>query len=251
MSHRTITPPARKATRVVLIAALATAFILLVAGFAEGTRRVSTYAEYSMHDQRRAGQLWSGGAAASQWAWAPQPDGSSHIRWGDPTAWPPPNYERFRRVGDWVLLEGYGDDSGAFARQVVTREQAGDINCANPVPIPLDPQGRQHYVKWVIPTSPYCIQSWGYIDYLGTRVDFYHKQVWFPPSGLTCTNAYISNRQCIKQHERWSDNNGNPGGPLVQRHYRDNILAKGIGPGFIIHNWDNGWHADLRYWWAW
>lgn len=213
------------------------------------TPPVPTYDQYSMLNHRSAGQLWTTDGPVTQWAWTPQPDGRTQIRWGDPATWPPPNYEQFTRSGDWVLLEGYGDDTGQFARQVVTRELLGNVDCARPTTLPPDPLGRQRYTRWTIPTQPYCLQAWGHIDYAGTRVDFHHRQVWFPPG--SCRNTYLTDQTCLKQYEVWSDNNGDPGGVLIERHRRDNILAQGIGPGFILHDYRTGWHAELRHHWAW
>lgn len=206
------------------------------------------YGEFSRMFDRAAGQYWADGAVAGQWAWEPQGASVSHVRWGDPTVWPPSSYERFERSGDWVLLNGYGD-STQFLPLHVTQEKIGDVNCQNMTPLP-DIGGKQHYVQWNIPSSAYCLEAWGYLDYQGTQIDFYHKQVWFPPSLPTCNNPYFTGQVCIKQFERYSDNNGNPGGPLIERHWRDHILAKGKGPAYIVHNWDNGWHADGRFYWT-
>lgn len=243
----------RAARRALCVVLVTLALLVLAAGLAQGApRRVTTYDQYAMLNTRHAGQIWADNALASQWAWTPQDSTTSHISWGEPANWPPDNHERFVRVGDWLLLEGFGNNAGVFAPQVVTRETIGDVNCANQRTLPVDPARRQHYVRWDIPTSPYCLQAWGYIDYLGTRVDFYHRQVWFPPSAPgACRNAYFTGQTCIKQWEIWRDNNGNPGGPLIERHRRDNVLAKGIGPGFILHDYRTGWHADLRHHWDW
>ncbi|MEW2357677.1 hypothetical protein [Spirillospora sp. NPDC029432] len=217
---------------------------------------LGTYGDYSRMFERSAGQFWSG-SWRNQWAWEPQGGNVSHIKWGDPDKWPPANYEKFERSADgqWVLLDGYGNDEGLL-KQRVTKEQIGDVNCQNAKPIPsLD--GKQHYVKWDVQAEPYCLEAWGQIQVPGgTPVDFYHKQVWFPPSGPTCDNAYFQDWTCVKQYEVWKDNNpgngGTAGGPLELRHDRDNIFAKGLGPAYIIHNYfpDNGWQADLRYSWT-
>lgn len=179
----------------------------------------------------------------------PQPDGSTQVAWGDPAAWPPAYHERFVRDGGWVRLIGFGDDRGDVADQVVTREQIGDVNCRTTRALPVD--GRQHYVQWTIPASAYCLEAWGFIDHQGIRVDFYHRQVWFPPSAPTCANRHQRGKVCVKQWETWSDNNGAPGGPLVQRHRRDNVLAAGHGPGFVHHDYLTGWHAEGPPSWAW
>ncbi|MBD2872707.1 hypothetical protein [Paenibacillus arenilitoris] len=217
---------------------------------------LGTYGDFSRMFERSAGQFWSGNWR-NQWAWEPQGGGVSHIRWGDPGSWPPANYEKFEMSddGQWILLDGFGNNSG-FLKQRVTREQIGDVACRNMKPLPKVEGGKQHYVKWNIQSEPYCLEAWGQILIPGgTNVDFYHKQVWFEPSGNWCDNKYFQDRICIKQYEVWKDNNdgnGNVGGPMQLRIERDHILAKGIGPAYIIHNYfpNNGWHADLRYYWT-
>lgn len=220
------------------------------------SQSLGTYGDYSRMFERSAGQFWSGDWR-NQWAWTPQGGNVSYIRWGNPDSWPPNNYEKFMRSanGKWVLLDGYGNSSG-LAKQRVTKEQIGDVNCQNMRPIPSE-GGRQHYVKWNIQPTAYCLEAWGKIVVPGSApVDFYHKQVWFQPSGPTCSNGYYRNQTCIKQYEVWKDNNpangGTAGGPLKVRNERDNIFAKGLGPAFIIHNYvpNNGWEAHLRNNWT-
>lgn len=232
-----------------LLAMLAILAASLLSSTPQADAVTPTYDQFSRILDRSAGQYWSGGAVSGQWAWEPQSSSVSRIRWGDPATWPPNNYERFERSGDWVLLEGYGDDTGQFLPQVVTSEKIGDINCTNMQTLP-SAGGKQHYVKWGIPGAAYCLEAWGYIDYQGTQIDFYHRQVWFPPSGPTCANTYFVNQICVKQYEIWRDNNGNPGGPLVQRHHRDHILARDLGMAFIVHDWQTGWEAHGRYYWT-
>lgn len=233
----------------IAVAALIMAVGPTLAGSPGASATTSNYGEFSRIFERAAGQYWSGGAVSGQWAWEPQSSTVSRIRWGDPATWPPSNYERFEKSGGWLLLEGYGDDTGLFAPQIVTSEQAGDVNCQNMAPLP-GAGGKQHYVQWDIPNTAYCLEAWGYIDYQGTHIDFYHKQVWFPPSPATCNNTYFTGRICVKQYEIWQDNNGDPGGQLVQRHHRDHILAKGLGPAFIVHDWATGWEAHGRFYWT-
>jgi hypothetical protein len=77
--------------------------------------------------------------------------------------------------------------------------------------------------------------------------------VWFPPSGPTCSNTYYRNQVCVKQFERYWDNNGAPGAPLALRVWRDQIEARNLGQAFIVHSYlpaDNGWEAHLRYEWS-
>lgn len=216
-----------------------------------------TYGEFSLMFEKSAGQFWSGDWK-NQWAWEPQGNNVSYIRWGDPNQWPPNNYEKFELSKDkqWVLLDGYGNDQGLL-KQRVDEEWIGDVNCKNLKPLPKVDGGKQHYVKWNIPAEPYCLIAKGKILNPDPKktVQFEHKQVWFPPSGPTCSNKYFKNQICIKQYEVWTDNNdnGNVGGPMVERIRRDNIIAKGLGPAFIIHNYNpnNGWQAELRYTWHW
>ncbi|MGH3693230.1 MAG: hypothetical protein ACRDRX_04390 [Pseudonocardiaceae bacterium] len=230
-------------------AALVGAALLLAASpSAEATPY--TYDQFSRMTQRSAGQYWQGGSAAGQWAWSPNVNGSSDISWGDPTPWPPAGYEHFTRDSQWVYLEGYGDrTTGEFLPQVVTSESIGDVNCQTMTPLP-NAGGRQHYTKWTISPTAYCVDAVGYLDYHGTRIDYRHQQVWFPPSGPTCTNTYYVNQRCLKQFERYWDNNGNPGGPLVLRHWRDHILAKDLGMAFIVHDYATNWEAHGRYYWT-
>lgn len=258
MNQQTTPPPSKWGTIaavlaiILIVVAVLVMMVTLTPEAPAATRTApTTYGEYSMMTQRHAGQVWAGGQPATQWAWTPGPGPDSQIRWGNPATWPPPSYEQFTRDGDWVLLTGYGDSTGLVAPQTVWREEIGDVNCRNMTPIPPDPQHRQHYVRWTIPTQAYCLHAWGRITYQGVPVDFFHEQVWFPPSKVgTCSNAYRSGQTCIKQHERWFDNQGNLGGLLTEVHRRDNILAAGIGPGWILHDYRTGWHADLKYDWA-
>ncbi|WP_221568978.1 hypothetical protein [Alkalihalobacillus sp. TS-13] len=215
-----------------------------------------TYGDYSRMFESSAGQFWSD-TWRNQWAWEPQGGGVSYIRWGDPDHWAPENYEKFEKSkdGKWILLDGYGNDKGLL-KQRVTYEQIGNVMCQNMQPLSKVEGGKQHYVKWDIPSEAYCLEAWGEILIPGDEnVDFYHKQVWFEPSGYWCDNKYFQDQKCIKQYEVWKDNNNNGkiGGPMELRIERDHIFAKGMGPAYIIHNYfpNNGWHADLRYYWNW
>jgi hypothetical protein len=69
--------------------------------------------------------------------------------------------ERFIHAGVWVLLAGYNDGAGRPLSQVqrVTSEK-GNINCAGMTAIP-SAGGLQHYVKWNIPTTGYCLNARG------------------------------------------------------------------------------------------
>jgi hypothetical protein len=235
------------------LSTLALATLLSIAALLSGNSSANAvsydYGQFSMMSARSAGQAWSSGKAATQWTWTPN-GAYSDIAWGDPAAWPPATYERFQRDGDWVRMIGYGDNTGLFMPQIVTRERLGNINCTGLTDLAVD--GRQHYVRWSTPTTAYCVLTEGYMVYQGTRIDFTHQQVWFPPSAPTCSNAYYTGQRCIKQYEVWRDNNGSPGGPLTEKQRRDNIFALGLGPAFIITDYLHGnWRADLRYHWMW
>lgn len=217
-----------------------------------------TYGGYSLMAGQRAGQLWVPGApsASTQWSWAPQPDGTSQIAWGDPAAWPPPTFETFRAdpTTNWAYLLGYGDLTGQWLPQVITAEWIGDAAGANWTPLPLDPDGRQHYARWVIPASGYSLYAVGYMDWAGARIDFVHEQRWAAPK--TVSNAYFTNRRCIVQSEKWSDNAGHPGSDLFPKIDRDQYIAlsattQSLGMGFRIVDRLARWSADLRYGWAW
>jgi len=169
------------------------------------------------------------------------------VTWGDPSKSPPDNVERFVHIGDWVMLDGYEQRSfGTYNVQRVNRELLGDESCQNMVPLPSD-EGRQHYVQWTIPSRAYCLQAWGTIteQSSGQTVDFFHVQVWSPPS--PCRNDYWGEQTCIRQWESWSDNNGTPGVPITRKLERSVYLARGIGLGFVIdQTYPHSWHAELH-----
>jgi hypothetical protein len=218
-----------------------------------------TYDQFSMMFGRHAAQYDDvNGYASGQWAWYQHTPTMSTVQWGDPATWPPNTYEQFEQSADgkWVVMDGYGQNSPAsFSPQVVSKELIGDVNCANEVNItPAD--GHELYSKWQVDNTAYCLEVWGQILTPGqTPVNFYHKQVWFQPSGPWCSNPYYANQICIKDYEVWKDDNpangGTPGGPLVLVQQRDNIFAKGIGEAFTIHDYlHNGWEAYDRYYWT-
>lgn len=210
----------------------------------------NTYDAYSRMFTRSAGQYWAGGAVAGQWAWKPTLSTQSEISWGDPANWPPSYAERFLRSGDWVMIDGW-TGNGTYYTERVTKELIGDANCANLQPIPSN-GGRQHYVKWTIPSSGYCLKAWGTIteQSSGKVVDFGHTQIWSPPAA--CSNLYYKAQICIKQWESWWDNNGSPGKPITRRLERQNQLARGLGMAFSVRQYyPSAWNADLRYHWNW
>ncbi len=207
------------------------------------------YGEYSMMGQRHAGQFYSGGNLAGQWSWTPHGD-ESEVLWGDPSKWPPDSAEHFIHSGDWVELDGWRS-FGEYYVQRVSRELIGDGSCQNMTPLPSD-GGRQHYVQWNIPAHAYCLQAWGTIteQFSGKTVDFFHSQVWSPPS--TCSNAYLGIRTCIRQWESWSDNNGSPGEPITRKLERSVYLARGVGMAYVIdQTYPHPWSAELHSDWTW
>lgn len=226
--------------------------LLLVAPGPVATAALSDdYGEYSLMTQRHAGQFYSGGSPAGQWSWTPRGE-ESEVSWGDPSKWPPNSAEHFIHAGNWVLLDGYGwRDHGTYHVQRVNRELIGDGFCRNMTPLPSD-GGRQHYVQWNIPPQAYCLQAWGTIteQFSGKTVDFFHSQVWSPPS--PCRNTYLGARTCIRQWESWWDNNGAPGAPITRKLERSVYLARGVGMGFVIdQTYPRPWHAELHSDWAW
>jgi hypothetical protein len=199
---------------------------------------------------RSAGQYWSGEQVAGQWAWSPDSGTESKISWGDPAKWPPNSAERFAHSGKWVLLDGWSGNGTDYTLRV-TREEIGDVNCANMQALPSD-GGRQHYVQWTIPTRAYCLKAWGTIteQSSGKVVDFGHTQIWSPPA--TCSNPYHSEKMCVKQWESWWDNQSAPDTPIAKRLERDQFIAKDIGMAFSIQQYyPSDWRADLRHFWNW
>jgi hypothetical protein len=241
-----------------MIRALVAAVVMVVSFAAVPAAAASpTYGEYSLMFGRNAGQVWSGGSAASQWAWKPLAAANeSEVAWGTPSTWPPEYGEHFVKDGDWVLVNGYFDHKyNNFNTQRVSAEYIGDVNCQNLQPLPSN-GGRQHYVRWTIPSTGYCLKATGTITVgaNGAVVNFQHDQIWYPPA--PCNNSYFSGRTCIKQHERWSDDKGHPFSLSLER---DQYIAKDLGMAFKIDHtydrtWSPGhptWHAELRYAWTW
>ncbi|HEY6424749.1 MAG TPA: hypothetical protein VIY28_16195 [Pseudonocardiaceae bacterium] len=241
--------PPGSGLRAVLALVLLTS--MLFAGAPAASAAPEDYGEYSLMTQRHAGQFYSGGSVAGQWAWTPLGN-ESDVAWGDPLRWPLASVERFSHSGNWVLLDGFGSpDHGPFYIQRVNRELIGDGSCRNMVPVPSE-GGRQHYVQWTIPPGAYCLQAWGTITerLSGTTVNFAHTQVWSPPS--SCSNAYLGERTCIRQRESWWDNNGTPGAPITRKLERSVSIARGVGMGFIIdQSYPQPWHAELAKDWVW
>ena len=192
-----------------------------------------TYAQYSLMFEKSAGQYFAGETAAGQWAWTPLSATESDISWGDPKSWPPASAEHFIHDGDWVLLDGYNDGAGRPLTQIqrVTTESIGDADCTNMQPIP-SAGGRQHYVKWTIPSTGYCLDATGTIKPPNgsTTVHFRHLQRWLPPH--PCSNPYYSDQTCITQSEQWWDDNQHAYSLQLSRTVE---LAKGLGMAFTNH----------------
>ncbi|GAA3597003.1 hypothetical protein GCM10022235_80660 [Kribbella ginsengisoli] len=206
------------------------------------------YGQYSLMFEKSAGQYWAGGAAAGQWAWTPLTATTSDISWGDPKTWPPKSAEHFIRSGDWVLLDGYNDGAGRPLTQIqrVTSEKIGAANCTGMQPLP-SASGRQHYVKWTIPTTGYCLDATGTIKppNNSTTVNFRHLQKWSPPH--PCSNQYFTGQTCITQFEQWWDDNHHPYSLQLSRTLE---LARGKGPAFTNHTTvPVTWNAEARYYW--
>jgi hypothetical protein len=204
------------------------------------------YGQYSLMFERAAGQYWAGGAAAGQWARTPLSATESDISWGDPTTWPPKSAEHFIHDGEWVLLDGYNDGAGRPLTQIqrVTSEKIGASDCTNMQPIP-SAGGKQHYVKWTIPATGYCLDAVGTIKPPNgsTTVNFRHLQKW----SHTCSNPYFTNQTCITQYEQWWDDNRHPYSLQLQRSLE---IARGLGPAFTNHTTvPLTWNADARYYW--
>ena len=205
------------------------------------------YGDYSMMFKPVAGHYYSG-SWYNRWAWEPQGGDVSFIRWGDPKPWPVDYYEKFELSDDkqWVLLDGYGN-SERFQKQRVEQEWIGEVvngKCTNLKPLPKVEGGKQHYAKWNIPSTSYCLKAKGKI---GDLVKFEHQQIWSAPAA--CSNKFIKGRKCIKQYEIWKDNNNNGKieDHLTVRHDRYHYFAKGLGPAFIIKSKD--WRADMKEVW--
>ncbi|MFE0155773.1 STAS domain-containing protein [Nonomuraea sp. NPDC059007] len=211
--------------------------------------RTENYGEYSRMSVRSAGQFWADGKAAGQWAWKPQSSTTSGISWGDPATWPPDSSETFIREGDWVMLDGWADN-GTYYKLRITKEQIGDGRCQNLQT--LATTGRQHYVKWDIPSQPYCLKAWGTLteESSGKVVSFGHTQIWSPPA--PCSNPHYGTQTCIKQWESWWDDQSAPGKPITRKLERDQYIARDIGMAFtIMQYYPKQWRADLRSHWIW
>lgn len=206
------------------------------------------YGQYSRMFERSAGQYFTDGKVAGQWAWRPVKTTVSDISWGDPAKWPPGYAERFVRSGDWVELDGYSDGQGkpVTSPQRVTQESTGTGLCTDMKPLASD-GGRQHYVRWTIPGAGYCLDATGTITSNGSVVHFRHRQQWGAPA--PCSNAYLSGKTCIKQHEQWWDDHGHPYALQIDR---TQLIARGLGMAFSINQTvPSTWSTAGHSYWTW
>jgi hypothetical protein len=227
---------------------LFTVLVLVCGAQPAGAAPGQNYGQYSLMFERAAGQYWAGGTAAGQWAWTPSSATTSDISWGDPKAWPPKSAERFVREGDWVLLDGYNDGAGRPLTQVqrVISEKLGDATCAGMQPLP-SAAGRQHYVKWTIPSAGYCLDASGTMKPPNgsTTVNFRHLQKWLPPH--PCSNPTFTRQTCITQVEQWWDDNNHAYSLQLSRSIE---LARGLGMAFTNRTTvPITWNADGKYYW--
>jgi hypothetical protein len=197
------------------------------------------WADYSLMFSRSAGQHWTA-QPSGQWAWSPQSATESLIYWGDPANWAAAKSEKFVHDGDWVRLAGFGSDY----QLRTTVEWTADADCTAHRTA-LAPGGSQRYVKWLVPSEPYCMFAAGTITQLSTgkAVMFAHQQAW---STEQCSNQYLGTRSCLKQVEHWWDDNMAPWGEKVSQ---TQYIGKGAGMAYRV---DNGtFHAELKYIWTW
>lgn len=203
-----------------------------------------TYADYTMMFQRTGGQHWNAtsNTVSGQWAWTPQSATSSYVTWGHPSTWPAGTVERFSRDGDWIRLDGWHDSQVYELRTSV--EWMANADCVTGR-VALTPGGPQRYAKWNVDSQPYCLFSLGTIRQVSTGklISFAHQQIW---SQETCTNAYLGSRSCLKQVERWWDDNGTP---WTEKVTRTQWIGKGVGLAYKIDS--KGTKLDLRYAWNW
>ncbi|WIX88692.1 hypothetical protein [Amycolatopsis sp. DG1A-15b] len=223
---------------------------LLAVVFAPPAQAASpVYGDFSLMFRRSAGQYAPPGEKAYQWAWSPQSATESQISWGDPASWPPSSAEHFLRSGDWVLLDGWGDNGTYYTERVTSESLCRGSACTA---IPSD-GGRQHYVRWTVPSSDYRLVAEGTVteQSSGRSFRFRHEQTWGAPA--PCSSAKFGARTCVKQSESWSSDQDLPdGSPLRETLRRDIRIAKGLGMAFTIDQQvDVPWHAVATEYWNW
>ena len=233
-------------------AAMLAAFALLAScGAPAHAAAAPTWGSYSMMltggvaGHGAAGQFWSGDQAGGKWEWDTISTTEAHVYWGDPAKWPPSYHEQFIRSGDWVTLPGWFDNGTFYAvKTSVEWQAAADCRTGRTY---LPTGGPQHYVRWTVPGTTYCLYAEGTIteQSTGTIVHFVHQQVWSPPAACG-TNAYgLTAPSCISQWESWSDDNG---APMRLKLERTATLAQGLGMNFRIRQtFPSVWGADLRW----
>lgn len=233
-------------TRVLATVALALVATIAPTSGSQAAPTGETYADFSMMFTRAAGQHWNvaTNTAAGQWAWKPQSATESHIAWGSPAAWPSgSSSERFIRDGDWVRLDGFHGATHTYELRT-TVEWLANADCTTGR-VALVPGGAQRYAKWNVDDQPYCLFAAGTIRQVSTGklVSFAHQQVW---SREQCANPWLGTRDCLKQVERWWDDNQTPWSEKVNRTH---WLGKGAGMAYRIE--DKGVTMGLKYTWTW
>lgn len=253
-------------TRIVL---LVLALLALVPGLtpvtAASAATPSTYAAYSMFDKFAYGDYYATGTdqVGGQWAWAPQPNGTSRIMWGMP--WPkdkPPTYqEEFEHVGDWVNLNGWYDN-GTFYRINTTTEWQAAADCRTGRTF-LPTGGPQHYTRWLVPAASYCLYAEYTVTEVSTKkvIHAVHQQVWGAPAACPVNKAPNTLRSpgvngvekpivvtdCISQWESWADDRGRVAGDIQVTLERSALLARGVGMAYQINQtFPSSWRADER-----
>jgi hypothetical protein len=220
------------------------------------TATVETYGDYSQLFARSAGQ-YAAGTSTYQWAWSPQSSTESHIYWGIPSAWPPAYRERFILDGDWVTLAGWWDN-GTYYTVTTSTEWQANVDCRTGRTF-LPTGGAQHYARWLIPSTGYCMYTEGTVteQLSGKTIRFIHQQLWSLPAACPVNtppvrdvnNIPIRLSTCVTQWESWSDDNG---APLGLRLERSTVLAKGIGMAYQIRQtYPTVWSANATYAWKW
>jgi hypothetical protein len=201
-----------------------------------------SWADFSMMGKNQSGMLWSGMDPASRYQWVRISANESHIYWGEPTKkWPPAYHERFIRVGEWVMLDGWWGD-GTYYTVRVDREEQCDAACEHCTLIASD--GPQRYARWTVPSTPYCLKAKGTITYQEPSpgvIHFDHQQVYTP--GALCSTSQGLLARCITQHETWWDDKS---GVFEKRLERVNSIAKGIGGFRVDQVFPGPWHAEYR-----
>ena len=220
---------------------------LLVASSSVASATVTeTYGDFSLMFSRSAGQYWSGNQVGGQWAWSPQSSQESWIGWGNPATWPPAYHERFLLSGDWVYVDGWWDNNTYYKIQTSSEWTANDTNCLNRTYLST---GAQHYVKWTVPSSSYCVHAEGIITEMSTGhiTTYRHDQKWSRQD--VCANPYNASRPCLIQTESWWDDNNSP---FQLKLTRSGSIGKGVGMAWNIRQtFPSVWNSDLRYWWGW